>query len=97
MILGIAAGAASNMKTLKRSLNMRIGSMEGEKEVSELRCSKCGGVMVEGATPVFGDSFACTRRNQKKLEEQGVDRIRAYYCGNCGYLDFYKEIKKNKK
>jgi len=37
---------------------MKIGSMEGEKEVSETRCFKCGGEMVEGTTPIFGDSFA---------------------------------------
>jgi len=72
-------------------------SMEGKKEVSETRCSKCDGEMVEGTTPIFGDSFACTRRNQKKLEEQGLDRIQAFYCESCGYIEFYKESKKTKE
>ena len=71
--------------------------MEKGKQMSALKCSKCGGEMVEGTTPVFGDSFACTRRSQKKLQEQGVDRIRAYHCKSCGYIAFYKEIKKTKE
>ena len=65
--------------------------------MSELKRSKCGVEMVESTTSVFGDSFACTRRSQKKLQEQGVDRIRACYCKSCGYIAFYKEIKKTKE
>jgi len=61
------------------------------------KCPKCGGGMVKGTKQVFGDHFACTRRDQKKLEEQGLDRIQAYYCESCGYIEFYKEIKKTKE
>ncbi len=54
-------------------------------------CPKCRGEMAKGTKDVFGDHFACTRRTQKKLEKQGVDRIQPYYCKNCGYVEFYKE------
>jgi len=61
--------------------------------MSSLKCSKCGGKMIKGTKRVLGDSFACTRRRQKKLKEQGVDKVHAYYCKNCGYIEFYKEMK----
>ena len=57
-------------------------------------CPKCSGEMAKGTKEVFGDHFACTRRKQKKLEKQGLDRIQPYYCKNCGYVEFYKEKRK---
>jgi len=72
-------------------------TMEEGKQMRKLECSRCGGEIVEDTTPVFGDSFACTRRNQKKLQEQGVDRIQGYYCKSCGYIAFYKEINRTKE
>jgi len=48
--------------------------------------------MLEGTKTVFGDVFACTRRNAEKLEEQHLDKIQPYYCKNCGYVEFYKEV-----
>ncbi|MCW3981814.1 MAG: hypothetical protein NWE81_01680 [Candidatus Bathyarchaeota archaeon] len=59
-----------------------------------MKCPKCSGEMVEGAKAAFGDVFGCTRREKEKPEAQRSDKVQPYYCEKCGYIEFYKEIRK---
>ncbi|UCH32004.1 MAG: hypothetical protein JSV05_01005 [Candidatus Bathyarchaeota archaeon] len=52
--------------------------------------------MAKGTKATFGDMFGCTRRNPKKLQELGLAKVRPCYCRSCGYIEFYREIKKLK-
>jgi predicted nucleic-acid-binding Zn-ribbon protein len=53
-------------------------------------CPKCSGKMREGTEEVFGNVFGCSR-NVKYLGKLQGNRIRAYYCEDCGYIELYKE------
>jgi predicted nucleic-acid-binding Zn-ribbon protein len=55
------------------------------------RCPKCGGEMTEGSTETLGRNFACTR-SEPKPGEVNV-RVQSFHCGNCGYMEFYRELK----
>jgi predicted nucleic-acid-binding Zn-ribbon protein len=63
-------------------------------ERSVMKCTKCEAEMVKATATVFGDIFGCTRRDLEKLEELNMDKVQPYYCKNCGYMEFYKEVKK---
>jgi predicted nucleic-acid-binding Zn-ribbon protein len=56
-----------------------------------LTCSKCGGEMIQGSAETLYDSFGCTRPNPKKLEKRHGNKIQPYFCGNCGFIEFYVE------
>jgi predicted nucleic-acid-binding Zn-ribbon protein len=66
------------------------------QEVWGMKCPKCGGKMVKGATAEFGDVFACTRREEEKPEPQRLDKVQPYYCEGCGYIEFYKEYRRER-
>jgi len=56
------------------------------KEVKE--CPKCGGEVVKGEVRTYGGVFSL-----RKLKDIVGDRIQAFYCRNCGYIELYKEMK----
>ena len=57
-----------------------------------LRCPKCGGgEMIQGSAENLYDSFGCTRPSPKKLEKRHGNKIQPYFCGNCGFIEFYVE------
>lgn len=55
-------------------------------------CSKCGGQMFEADRLVAQTSVPTSISLAKKGDIIG-DRIIPFYCGNCGYIEFYKEMK----
>jgi predicted nucleic-acid-binding Zn-ribbon protein len=54
-----------------------------EKEA--MKCPKCGGEMKYGEIASYGGI-----RIRKQGDLSG-DRINAFYCQNCGFIEFYKE------
>ncbi len=56
------------------------------------KCPKCSGIMVRGLGENLGLAFGCTRTEPKKPEDLPADRVQPYYCGNCGYMEFYKKL-----
>jgi len=56
------------------------------------KCVKCSGGMVEATEEAFGKIFGCTRE-PKNLEALKGEKIQAYCCTKCGYIEFYKEKK----
>ena len=59
------------------------------------KCPKCEGVMVKGSEQVLDETFRCTRggtEGPERLEKYDF-RVQPYCCQNCGYIEFYKEIK----
>ena len=56
------------------------------------KCPKCGGEMKKGNGMGGGWGFI---RFQKMGDLRG-DTTFAYYCKNCGFIELYKEMKKNK-
>jgi len=65
-----------------------------EKEVR--KCPKCGGEMAPSEALV---GYGVWGFRLKKLETGDMigDKIYALYCRNCGYIEFYKEMKEKKK
>lgn len=62
------------------------------------KCSKCGREMAKGSEQTLNDAFRCTRggtEGPERLERYDF-RIQPYCCENCGYIEFYKEMKENK-
>jgi predicted nucleic-acid-binding Zn-ribbon protein len=62
--------------------------MSGEK-----KCPKCDGRMIRAEEEALGSFFGCTR-NKKYIETFKGQKIASYLCRDCGYLEFYKEKKK---
>lgn len=59
------------------------------------KCPKCSGKMIRGSEQTLDDAFRCTRggtEGPQRLEKYNF-RIQPYYCENCGYIEFYKEMK----
>jgi predicted nucleic-acid-binding Zn-ribbon protein len=52
------------------------------------KCPKCDGEMAKGTLNSYPHSF----RLLKSGDWRG-DIIQAFYCEDCGYLEFYKETK----
>ncbi len=47
--------------------------------------------MIQGSAETLYDSFGCTRPNSKKLEKRHGSKIQPYFCGICGFIEFYVE------
>ena len=66
-------------------------------ETEVKKCPKCGNVMEGGdyiSSPPF---FGRLVRNHLRKGEYYEDKIVAFYCDNCGYIELYNEKKvKNK-
>jgi len=58
------------------------------------KCPKCGGEMVSGEALVGWGYWGF---RLKKTGDMVGDKIVAFYCKNCGYIEFYKEIKEQKE
>jgi predicted nucleic-acid-binding Zn-ribbon protein len=56
------------------------------------KCPKCGGDMVRGDRLVAHTRVLASVSLAKRGDILG-DSIIPYYCENCGYIEFYKEIK----
>jgi len=56
------------------------------------RCPKCGGGMVEADRLVAHTRVLAGVSLAKKGDLVG-DKIIPYYCGKCGYIEFYKKLK----
>lgn len=56
------------------------------------KCLKCNGEMIKGCAENLGIAFGCTRAEPEKPEDLPADRVESYYCGNCGYIEFYKKL-----
>ncbi len=56
------------------------------------KCPKCGGTMAKGRGlgSWGGVTFA-------KKDDWFGDKIMAYYCINCGYIELFKEMKEKKE
>jgi len=67
--------------------------MKIESEVQ--KCPKCGGEMAEASRLVAHTRLLAGVSLAKKGDILG-DRIIPYYCKNCGYIEFYKEMKGRK-
>ena len=63
------------------------------KEV--MKCPKCSGEMIKGSKENLERNFACTRGEPHPEVAQTV-KIQPYYCKNCGYMEFYREIRGGK-
>ena len=61
-----------------------------ESEVK--KCPKCGGEMVEADRLVAHTRVLAGVSLAKKGDLVG-DKIIPYYCGKCGYIEFYKKLK----
>ena len=46
--------------------------------------------MVAATAKIFGNIFGCTRE-PKNLEALKGEKIKSYYCEDCGFIEFYKE------
>ncbi len=61
-----------------------------ESEVK--KCPKCNGEMIHGSKENLERNFACTR-GEPNPEVPQVVKVQSYYCKNCGYIEFYRELK----
>ena len=52
------------------------------------KCPKCGGEMEKGLR-----LFSFTEITVTNKDEYTGDRITLLHCKNCGYIEFYKEMK----
>jgi len=61
------------------------------------KCPKCSGKM-KPREPAGGAGEWAFKFRLKKLETNDFlgDKIHAFYCEDCGYIEFYKEMKKQK-
>ena len=60
------------------------------------KCPKCKGEMIQGSKENLERNFACTR-GEPHPEVPQLVKVQSYYCKNCGYIEFYREIKENEK
>lgn len=51
------------------------------------KCPKCDGNMIEGKVRTYAGVFSL-----KKPGDIAGDRIRAFYCEDCGYIELRKEM-----
>lgn len=54
-------------------------------------CPKCRGEMIRGSKENLERNFACTRGEPNPEVPQKVN-VQPYYCRNCGYIEFYREL-----
>lgn len=59
---------------------------------SAKKCPKCGGEMAEAYRLVAHTRVLAGVSLAKKGDLMG-DEIIPYYCGKCGYIEFYKKLK----
>jgi ribosomal protein S27AE len=77
------------MLAIRRGIEKR----DEKRRMSDTKkCPKCGGEMAEGALSSYPDRFRLLNPG-----DWHGDIIQVFYCKNCGYIEFYKEIKENKK
>lgn len=55
-------------------------------------CPKCDGEMIDGSNENLERNFACTRA-EPNPEVPPLVKVQPYYCKDCGYIEFYKEMK----
>jgi len=61
--------------------------------MSEIKmCPKCGGEMEKGKPMfVYGGVFRLTKKG-----DVVSDRVTPLYCKDCGYIEFYRQVKEHK-
>lgn len=60
------------------------------------RCPKCGGEMAKSDRLVAATRLLANVTLAKRGDIIG-DRIIPYYCRDCGYIEFYKEMKEKRR
>ncbi len=55
------------------------------------KCPKCGGEMVKASKENLERDFPCTR-GEPNPEVPPTVKVQPYYCGSCGYMEFYREL-----
>ncbi len=60
------------------------------------KCPKCSGKMMKGSKENLDRNFACTRPEPDPEVTPRV-KIQSYYCTSCGFMEFYRELKTDKR